>query len=418
MLADQVDPIWKRAPQLAKISELFFHTDRSGWDSPPDLLITMLKVKSETGGETMLVDGQQVIDYIKAHNEDLYDLVTDSKYSSFRADDGSFHPRPMYSQSSNILRFRFDDGIQLSASLIDRFTELRLILYEHAHAISLEPGQSYVVNNHRFLHGRTSFTGSRELLRVLAYSHSSNEIKPILFDVDGTLCRSEALSIDAYYRCVSDVVGKDITNDNTKVNLHGQTDLSLLHDILRYHHLDESKVSSAVHEFFRLHPQYLEASLARGFRSEPCLEVKEMLNWLVTQQREHTNPHSVVALGLLTGNSRPNALLKIRAAGIDPTLFDLSISSFGDKHLSRLSLVQSSISKLEAHYGTFVTPANVTLIGDTPLDIECAKKAGCAMVAVTTGNYTLDQLAPLQPDVVCERLSEAKGFLSTIMCCA
>lgn len=101
VLADRVDPIWKRAPQLTKISELFFHTDRSGWDSPPDLLITMLKVKSETGGETMLVDGQQVIDYIKAHNEDLYDLVTDSKYSSFRADDGSFHPRPMYSQSSN-----------------------------------------------------------------------------------------------------------------------------------------------------------------------------------------------------------------------------------------------------------------------------------------------------------------------------
>jgi phosphoglycolate phosphatase-like HAD superfamily hydrolase len=57
-----------------------------------------------------------------------------------------------------------------------------------------------------------------------------------------------------------------------------------------------------------------------------------------------------------------------------------------------------------------VPVANVTLIGDTPLDIECAKKAGCAIVAVTTGNYTREQLAPLQPDVVCERLTEVKGF--------
>jgi len=404
--------------QLTKTSELFFHTDRSGWESPPDLLITMLKIKSETGGETILVDGQQVIEFIKTHHADLYDLVTHPKYSSFRADDGSFHPRPLYSECSDLLRFRFDDGIQLSASLIDRFTELRSILFEHAYAISLEPGQSYVVNNHRFLHGRTSFTGSRELLRVLAYSHTSNEIKPILFDVDGTLCRSEALSIDAYYRCVSDVVGHQITCDNTKVNLHGQTDLSLLQDILRYHDLDESKISSAVQEFFKLHPRYLETSLARGFRSEPCPEVNEILDWLAAQQREHAHSRSVVPLGLLTGNSQANALLKIRAACINPNLFDLSISSFGDKHSSRLSLVQSSISKLETHYGTPVPVANVTLIGDTPLDIECAKKAGCAIVAVTTGNYTREQLAPLQPDVVCERLTEAKGFFSTIMCCA
>lgn len=366
----------------------------------------------------MLVDGKQVIEYIQTHDKELYDLVTNPKYSSFRADDGSFYPRPLYSESSNILRFRFDDGIQLSASLIDRFSELRTILFEHAHAISLESGQSYVVNNHRFLHGRTSFTGSRELLRVLAYSHASDEIKPILFDVDGTLCRSEALSVDAYYRCVSDVVGKNITNDNTKVNLHGQTDLSLLQDILRYHELDESKLPSAVHDFFKLHPQYLETSLARGFRSEPCPEVNKILDWLAALQRENTHSRSVVPLGLLTGNSQANALLKIRAAGIDPNLFDLSISSFGDKHSSRLSLVQNSISKLEAHYGMPVPAANVTLIGDTPLDIECAKKAGCAIVAVTTGNYTRDQLAPLQPDLVCERLSEAKGFLSTTMCCA
>ena len=379
----------------------------------------MLGVKSEAGGESLLVDGRQVIEHIKAYDKYLYDLITDPKYSSFRADDGSFYPRPLYNESTRTLRFRFDDGIQLSASLIDQFPKLRAIIFEHAHVISLEPGQSYVVDNHRFLHGRTSFTGSRELLRVLAYQYpsASDTIKPILFDVDGTLCRSEALSIDAYYRCVSDVVGKTITNENTKVNLHGQTDLSLLQDILRYHDLNASEISSVVHDFFDIHPQYLETSLAEGFRSESCPEVSDMLDWLAMQQREHAPSRPTVPIGLLTGNSRPNALLKIRAAGLDPSLFDLSISSFGDKHSTRLELLQNSISMLKAHYGTPVPAANIVLVGDTPLDIECAKQAGCAVIAVTTGNYTHDQLASLQPDVICDRLPEAKDFLSTVMCC-
>ena len=78
------------------LSELFFHTDRSGWKSPPDLLITTLKVKSKTGGESILVDGREMLEAIQNREPALYELVTSSKYSSFRADDGTFVPRPLY----------------------------------------------------------------------------------------------------------------------------------------------------------------------------------------------------------------------------------------------------------------------------------------------------------------------------------
>ncbi|KAL8939065.1 MAG: hypothetical protein Q9211_002904, partial [Gyalolechia sp. 1 TL-2023] len=357
----------------------------------------------------------------KAQDIRLYDLITNSKYSSFRADDGSFVPRPISDEKTGILRFRFDDGIQLSASLVDAFPKLRRLFYEYARPISLEPGQCYVVDNHRFLHGRTSFTGARELLRVLAYPHPPGVIKPIFFDVDGTLCRSEALSIDAYYRCVSDIVGKPITHENTKVNLHGQTDLSLLQDILRYHGLDEAAIEPAIRSFFNLHPQYLEASLAKGYRSERCPEADTLLDWLAAQKQQQQVDQSpgrggpVICIGLLTGNSQPNALLKIRAAGIDPGLFDLGISAFGDNNASRDELYRDSIRKLESRYGRKVDAENVTLVGDTPLDIECAKSAGCGIVAVATGNYTSGQLAPLGPDLLCEKLPEAKAYLSAIM---
>lgn len=107
------------------------------------------------------MDGLEVIEAVKAQDTHLYDLITNSKYSSFRADDGTFIPRPIFDTQTGVLRFRFDDGIQLSASLVDALPVLRRFIYEYARPIPLKPGQCYIVDNHRFLHGRTSFTGAR-----------------------------------------------------------------------------------------------------------------------------------------------------------------------------------------------------------------------------------------------------------------
>ena len=357
-----------------------------------------------------------MIQATKTQEKSLYKLITSSKCSSFRADDGSFQPYPIYDESRKILRFRLDDGIQISPSLIDAFPTLRKLIYQYAAAVSLKPGQCYIADNHRVLHGRTSFTGSRELLRVLAYPHTPDKVKLVLFDVDGTLCRSEDLSVDAYYRCVSHVTGTSITQENTKVNLHGQTDVSLLQDILQYHGYHESDIPSAMRTFFQLHPKYLEESLAKGLRSIRCPGVNEMLDWLATQKRDKVGSNAVV-LGLLTGNSQQNALLKLCAAGIDVSLFDLNISSFGDKHSTRLALVHDSATKVERHYGTSVNKNNFIIIGDTPLDIECAKEAGCSIIAVTTGHYQREQLAELKPDLICDQLLEAKALLTAKVFC-
>ena len=74
--------------------------------------------------------------------------------------------------------------------------------------------------------------------------------------------------------------------------------------------------------------------------------------------------------------------------------------------------MRDSIGKLKSRYGREIDERNITLVGDTPLDIECAKSTGCGIVAVATGNYTSGQLAALGPDLLCERLGEAKAYLS------
>ena len=371
----------------------------------------------------MLVDGQAVINHIRSKDPELYKLITGSKYSSFRADSGSFEPRPIFDTGRKRLRFRFDDGIQLSASLIDRFDDLRSIINSHAFALSLKPRQCYLLDNYRFLHARTSFTGERSLFRVLVDPHPPKMSKLILFDIDGTLCSASALSVDAYYRCVSSLVGRSLTHENTPINLHGVTDQSLLSGILTYHGIPESDFEAISTHFYKAYPDFLADSVKRGFRSAPIPGAASTLQWLTNISPSY----SKAKIGLLTGNYREGGEFKLRNAGIDINQFDPKLSSFGDKASDRHGLVREALSAWQearddeyargqdgAGKNLTVDPNDVLLIGDTPLDVQSAKQAGCHVLAVSTGAYSLQQLKEYDPDIVCERLdsSEARDYIA------
>ncbi|KAL4901426.1 hypothetical protein BDW74DRAFT_187666 [Aspergillus multicolor] len=389
--------------------ELYFHTDRSGWDVPPRILVSTLKSKSANGGASILANTSLIIQDIKEQGEDFYKLLTSAKHSSFRSDDDVFVPRPIYDEAADLFRFRFDDGIQLSASLVVHYSQLLETIYRNSFAVTLQQGQGYLLDNHKFLHGRTSFTGTRELLRALVNLPPPKTVVTILFDIDGTLCRSEEMSVDAFYSCLTDIVGKPITHDNTTVSVHGRTDLGLLQDILDFHKV-ESK-TSVIERFLESHPKYLQAAVEEGFTSVACTGAKETLEWLAEKKQTLDSP--TLRIGLLTGNSRANALLKIRTAGIDTEIFDLSISSFGDIHIDRISLIQDSMAKLRTRDGPDLHESKVIIMGDTPLDIECAKEAGCAVVAVASGNYNIDDLIMLDPDHACAKIDESKEYLDS-----
>ncbi|MBI1822698.1 MAG: HAD family hydrolase [Nitrospirae bacterium] len=51
-------------------------------------------------------------------------------------------------------------------------------------------------------------------------------------------------------------------------------------------------------------------------------------------------------------------------------------------------------------------PGDVLYIGDGPIDIECCRRAGVSIYAVTTGNYTRDELFPHHPERIIDTLEE------------
>ena len=53
------------------------------------------------------------------------------------------------------------------------------------------------------------------------------------------------------------------------------------------------------------------------------------------------------------------------------------------------------------------SPASVLKVGDTEVDVEEGRNAGCGkVVSVTTGAYTREQLLPYQPDFIIDDLEE------------
>jgi phosphoglycolate phosphatase len=54
------------------------------------------------------------------------------------------------------------------------------------------------------------------------------------------------------------------------------------------------------------------------------------------------------------------------------------------------------------------------LVGDTPLDVAAARAAGCAVVAVATGRWSIDDLAGTGPDAVLADLTDPAAFLAAL----
>ena len=52
------------------------------------------------------------------------------------------------------------------------------------------------------------------------------------------------------------------------------------------------------------------------------------------------------------------------------------------------------------------------MIGDTPLDVRCARAIGANVLAVATGTHTLAELAAAAPDLVLKDLTDPEPLLN------
>lgn len=219
-----------------------------------------------------------------------------------------------------------------------------------------------------------------------------------LFDIDGTLLTTGGAGQLAMERALAGVFGIDQINGD--VLAAGRTDRAITSDLFRLHDIEPTSESweRFLAEYFRL----LGATIAeRQGRILPG----------VSRLLEALADRGDVSLGLLTGNFREGAAIKLRHYGID---HHFAYGGFGDDHHDRDDVARLARDAAEQHLGRGLNGAPVWVIGDTPADVRCARAIGARAVAVATGIYSTDQLRPTAPDLLLDDLSDFEWLLREI----
>ena len=221
----------------------------------------------------------------------------------------------------------------------------------------------------------------------------------LLFDIDGTLVRTGGAGKAAMEAGLLAEFG--ISEVRDVVPYSGRTDRAIGRDLLAVHGIDPSLTNQV-----RLQNAYL-SQLPRSLHTrggEVCPGIAELL----TQLR----PRADVVLGLLTGNVRTGAQHKLGHFG----LWDyFACGGFGDDHFERDDVARMAVAEVRAHLGRDFDAGDVWVIGDTPLDVQCARAVGAKAVAVATGWHPTEELAAHKPDYLFSDLSNAEELLRVWM---
>lgn len=219
-----------------------------------------------------------------------------------------------------------------------------------------------------------------------------------LFDIDGTLIASGGAGKAALEAALAEEFGVRLLTDAVKFS--GRTDRAIIRDLLQMHGLDES-------------PPTLQQLLTGYLRRLPDCLAKHNGRILpgIDLLLRHLQKRDDVLLGLLTGNVRDGARLKLGHYG----LFDyFAFGGFGDAHYERDEVAREAFAAVCQHCKTAVARENIWVIGDTPLDVQCARAIGARVAAVTTGWHPWEELEAAQPDLLVKDFSDPGPFLDLL----
>ncbi len=219
-----------------------------------------------------------------------------------------------------------------------------------------------------------------------------------LFDVDGTLIDTAGAGRAAMYRALQTEFA--VPQLDAGVSFLGRTDRAIVRDLFRYFKIGHSE--QHWQRFLRAYCAHLPRTLAeRPGRVLPG--VPTLLDEL--------SKRVAVFVGLLTGNAAQGAMIKLAHFGLNHYF---SFGAFGDNLTERKLVAEEALQLVEQHIGVMPRLENIWVIGDTTLDIECARAIGVRVAAVGTGGHDLSRLAAARPDLLLADFSDPSPLLNLL----
>ena len=219
-------------------------------------------------------------------------------------------------------------------------------------------------------------------------------MRVLLFDIDGTVIRSGGAGKAAMEAGLKSAFGVKEIRD--RVAYSGRTDPGIVRELLALHDIEPTDANAK-----RLNSAYLSnlPTMLTRMRGSVLPGIEEALR---RERRE-------AVVGLLTGNIRVGAEIKLRHFG----LWDyFPFGGFADDLTARDDVARRALVEAERHVGRRIDPADVWVIGDTPLDVKCARAVGAKAVVVATGWHHPDELVAANPDHLLPDFTHAGELLT------
>ncbi len=215
----------------------------------------------------------------------------------------------------------------------------------------------------------------------------------VLFDIDGTLVQTGRAGVRGLTQAFVELFG---THDALEgIPVAGRTDRAIVGEALR--RVGQADDAATVTRVREAYCRRLPAALADP-GSAPIGVLPGVVSLLEALERRED-----VAVGLLTGNFAAGAALKL---GHFRLWERFPFGAFGDDYVDRRALVPVARTEAAGRGHHTASPSQVVVIGDTPLDVDCAQAHGARSLAVATGLYDTDQLRASGADLTVSSLDE------------
>lgn len=212
-----------------------------------------------------------------------------------------------------------------------------------------------------------------------------------LFDVDWTLLKgSNPVHGKAFDYALHNVYNQPTAFKN-EINTEGSIDPKILIDVLKLHNISEGEAKNKIPQALKAMVNYFMKHINEGHY--------QAMPGVVNLLKELTSLG--IPLGLLTGNVEEIGWEKVRKAGIKDYF---TFGAFGSLAFKRVDLIPIAKQRLEKILNIKIPINNFVIVGDSPLDIACARAGNIEVIAVAAGVYKEHHLS--EADLVVSSLEE------------
>jgi len=224
----------------------------------------------------------------------------------------------------------------------------------------------------------------------------------ILFDIDGTLLLTRGAARRAFLRAMLDVYGT--AGPIATHSFGGKTDPQIARELLRLEGFGDGDIDQGLPLLWSRYTHELRAELA-----SPAHETLVLpgVRGIMAALRERTD----VLVGLLTGNIRDGAELKLASASLDG-LFRLG--AYGSDNEQRDALPAIAVERARLLANRDFRGRDIIVIGDTPADVTCGRTLDVHAVGVATGSFDAVALREAGAHCVFEDLSDTRAVLDIL----